>query len=66
METVYVVGAYGRTYNTQAAVKGDWEAGKDFKIAGGGPYVSIRDAEREDIGVIARYGKNNEKVLVLR
>lgn len=66
METVTVVGAYGRTYNTKEAVLGDWAAGKDFKIAGGGPYMSVRDAERDDLSVVVRYGKNNTKVLVVR
>lgn len=66
MDTVHVIGAYGRTYNTQEAVKGDWAAGKDFKIMYDGPYISIRDAERENLSVVAYYGKRNEKVLVLR
>jgi len=41
--TIKLVPAYGRNYQTEAEALKDWNAGKDFKIAGG-PYCSIRDA----------------------
>ena len=37
-------GAYGRSYEDAEAAYRDWMAGKDFKIEGGGPYLSIRDS----------------------
>ena len=36
-----LMGAYGRQANLE-----DWRDGKDFKIANGGPYCSIRDLKR--------------------
>jgi hypothetical protein len=36
-------GAYGRRYNTEEAVLGDWENGFDFFIWEFGQYCSIRD-----------------------
>lgn len=38
---LYAVGAYGRE-----ARRDDWAAGKDFAIAYGGPYFSIRDIDK--------------------
>jgi len=35
----------GRVYNTTNAAVQDWLAGKDFRVRGSGPYLSIRDAE---------------------
>lgn len=46
MHTLYVIGAYGRNYDTLDAALADWEAGKDFKIAEDGPYLSKRDADQ--------------------
>ena len=50
MHVNYVIGtpivllpAYGRTYETPAEIRKDWEAGKDFKVHGLGCYCSIRD-----------------------
>ncbi len=39
-KVVYAHGAYGRVANRK-----DWLAGKDFKVTGAGPYLSIRDIE---------------------
>lgn len=58
-EWITVVGAYGRTYNSQAAVRADWNADKDFKIPYG-PYVNKSDAESQGLRVIVRYGKGAE------
>ncbi len=41
---VYLFPGYGRAYPDNLAMLRDWEAGKDFRIAGG-PYCSIRDLE---------------------
>lgn len=60
MDWITVVGAYGRTYNSQAAVLRDWNANKDFQIAGGGPYVSKSDVFDSHTRVIVRYGKDAE------
>ncbi len=37
-----LIPAYGRNYNSDEAVKNDWNNGKDFKILNG-PYCSIDD-----------------------
>lgn len=63
MGILVLIPAYGRRYTTWEAAKADWEAGKDFKIEGGGPYCSIRNEEQlnaEFGDIIIRYGKNNE------
>lgn len=39
-----VMGAYGRRYATTEAAERDFHDGKDFKVLGNGPYMSIRDA----------------------
>lgn len=42
--------AYGRDYRSQAALRADWNEGKDFRLhvpgAGSAPYFSIRDLPR--------------------
>lgn len=43
MTALYVVPAYGREYDTPEEAIADWKAEKDFKVARGGPYCSIRD-----------------------
>ncbi len=40
-----LIPAYGKTYDSEAAIKADWEAGKDFKLYGRGCYTSIRDLD---------------------
>jgi hypothetical protein len=40
-----IIPAYGRVYNTTNAAVQDWLAGKDFRVRGSGPYLSIRDTE---------------------
>ena len=43
-----IVPAYGRTYNSKAAIWSDWLAGKDFQIASVGAdtgrYINREDA----------------------
>jgi hypothetical protein len=41
--TCVLLPAYGDQYNSKEEVLKAWNEGKDFKIAGGGPYCSIRD-----------------------
>ena len=60
MRWIEVIGAYGRTYNSQAAVLADWNANKDFRIPGG-PYLSKSDVEDSHERVIVRYGKDAER-----
>lgn len=38
-----VTPAYGRDYKSKAAALADWKAGKDFRHALTGQYLSIRD-----------------------
>ena len=40
---ITLVPAYGRDYASQKDVREDWEAGKDFRVAGG-PYINKQDA----------------------
>lgn len=58
-----VKAAYGREYKTQAEIKKDWNQNKDFQMFSTGQYLNKRDAERYDINVVVRYGKNFEKVV---
>ena len=37
--------AYGRVYQSSQRAVQDWTAGRDFKVAGGGPYCSVRDEQ---------------------
>ena len=43
-----VVPAYGRDYKSVKAALADWEADKDFHIAGGGPYINKADFVRSE------------------
>jgi hypothetical protein len=57
-----IVPAYGRTYNSKAAIWSDWLAGKDFQIASVGAdtgrYINREDAERSGLAcLLVRYGK---------
>lgn len=52
--------AYGRDYNSQRAAKADWEAGKDFRDASTGSYLSIRDAQQHGLKVMIRYSKGRK------
>lgn len=63
MQDVTAVPAYGRDYRSIAAVKADWEAGKDFRDARTGQYFSIRDAAL--LGEVwVRYARLTKKVQV--
>ena len=60
-DSVTAVPAYGRDYKSAAAVKADWQAGKDFRCAVSGQYLSIRDDIPE---VWVRYAKQMKVVRV--
>lgn len=45
MKMLFIIPAYGRRYETEEALRKDWEDGKDFKILNG-PYLSIRDQDQ--------------------
>ncbi len=61
-----VIAAYGRAYNSKAAIWADWSDGKDFQIvsigADNGRYVNKEDADRAGLAcVLVRYGKDYSK-----
>jgi hypothetical protein len=61
MTSLTLIGAYGRDYKNQKAVKNDWNAGKDFVIMtmfGGhyGQYVSKREVPKDAV-IFIRYNK---------
>ena len=68
MTSLTLIGAYGRDYKNQKAVKNDWNAGKDFVIMtlfGGhyGQYVNKDDAP-EDAYIFIRYNERRSIVQV--
>jgi hypothetical protein len=59
-QTIECVPAYGRDYNSQAAVREDWEANLDFQIvsvADYGRYINKQDADLGGLSVLIRYAK---------
>lgn len=57
---------YGRTYDTQAAVRKDWDADKDFFDPASRRAVNKSDAERYNLKVVVRYGRRLEKVFTVK
>jgi hypothetical protein len=55
MSDIHAVPAYGRDYKSASAVKADWQAGKDFRCAVTGRYLSARDNVPAEVWV--RYAK---------
>jgi hypothetical protein len=45
LNTMILVPAYGRMYDTVDQAKVDWKMGKDFMIVGAGCYCSIRNLD---------------------
>ncbi len=43
MRDIHATPAYGRDYKSKSAVLADWNAGKDFRDALTGQYLSARD-----------------------
>ena len=62
MTDIHAVPAYGRDYKSKAAVLADWQAGKDFRCAVSGRYLSVRDALPNQIWI--RYSKLTKLVKV--
>jgi hypothetical protein len=60
---IHAVPAYGRDYKSASAVKADWLAGKDFRCAVSGQYLSIRDPYSQ-VEVWVRYAKLTKLVRV--
>ena len=58
------VPAYGRDYKTQAQVKADWKANKDFRDPSTGRYFSKSTAEEYNLKVIIRYDRSLKMVKV--
>lgn len=52
---IHATPAYGRDYKSKAAMLADWEAGKDFRDAVTGQYLSKRDADESNLTVWVRY-----------
>lgn len=46
LNTLTLLGAYGRKYKTKEKALADWNNGKDFKIKQMGCYCSIRDSKQ--------------------
>jgi len=61
---IHAVPAYGRDYKSVAAVKADWEAGKDFQCSVTGRYFSIRDKGDLSCEVWVRYANLRKIVRV--
>jgi hypothetical protein len=59
---IHATPAYGRDYKSVAAVKADWQAGKDFRCAVSGRYLSVHDKRPEQVWV--RYDKRSKLVRV--
>ncbi len=62
MSDIHAVPAYGRDYKSASAVKADWQAGKDFRCAVTGRYLSARDNVPAEVWV--RYAKLTKLVRV--
>ncbi len=61
-----VIAAYGRAYNSKAAIWSDWSDGKDFQIVSvgmdHGRYLNNADADSAGLScVLVRYGKDFSK-----
>jgi len=55
MNDIHATPAYGRDYKSKAAVLSDWLAGKDFRCAVSGRYLSVRDELPNQVWI--RYAK---------
>ena len=64
MSDIHAVPAYGRDYKSASAVKADWQAGKDFRCAVSGQYLSVRDPYPSKVEIWVRYAKLTKLVRV--
>ena len=56
--------AYGRKYTSQAAIKADFLAGKDFQLVDCGRYINLEDCQRGGIPLITvRYAADTKSVV---
>jgi len=62
MNDIHATPAYGRDYKSKAAVLADWLAGKDFRCAMSGRYLSVRDELPNQVWI--RYAKLTKLVRV--
>jgi hypothetical protein len=62
MNDIHAIPAYGRDYKAKAAVLADWQAGKDFRCAVSGRYLSVRDNLPQQVWV--RYSKLTKLIRV--
>ncbi len=62
MSDIHALPAYGRDYKSKAAVLADWQAGKDFRCAVTGRYLSVRDNLPAQVWI--RYAKLTKLVRV--
>ena len=62
MNDIHATPAYGRDYKSKAAVLTDWLAGKDFRCAVSGRYLSVRDELPNRVWI--RYAKLTKLVRV--
>jgi hypothetical protein len=62
MSDIHALPAYGRDYKSKAAVLADWQAGKDFRCAVSGRYLSVRDNLPAQVWI--RYAKLTKLVRV--
>lgn len=61
---IHARGAYGRTYTSAAAVRADWNAGKDFQDAISGRYLNLDTAQEMHLVVWIRYANDRKLVQV--
>ena len=66
MFELIVIAAYGRAYNSKAAIWADWSDGKDFQIVSIGEsygrYINNADADRAGLAcLLVCYGKGLSK-----
>lgn len=64
MRDIHAIPAYGRDYRSKTAVLADWTAGKDFRDAMTGQYLSRRDVEGHPLQVWVRYSRLTKLVRV--
>lgn len=65
MSSITVSGAYGRDYQSKAAVLADWHDGRDFVARGlHSGYINAADAEHLGLKVTIRYDNDRKVVIV--
>jgi hypothetical protein len=66
--SISVVPAYGRDYQSQAAVKAAWNEGKDFVVPSvfdhGGRYINKQDVS-PGVRVVVRYAAQRKQCVIV-